>query len=178
MKRRKLDNGITIVTYAVPPSILQAGCDADVSLTDGVAQHQYSPWWEWYPAGSSWITNMPVSPGDLLDCLINLQVGSTTAASIFLGNQTTNVGLTFSAEAPPGTSLMGNCAEWIIEAFGSLGPLARYGQVEFTDCNAGMVGGQTVSAGAGTTINMVNANGQVISAGTIVNPTQVQVVYV
>jgi hypothetical protein len=158
--------------------VLQAGCDADVSLSGGVTQYQYLPWWQWYPGGTFWITNMPVSPGDLLDCLISLQAGSTTTASIFLGNKTTNVGLTFSAEAPEGASLAGNCAEWIIEAFGLLGPLARYSPVDFTNCNAGTVKGQTVSAGTGTTINMVDTNGNVVSSGQIINPTDVRVVYI
>jgi hypothetical protein len=158
--------------------VLQAGCDSDVSLSGGVAQPQYRPWWEWYPAGSAWITNMPVSPGDVLDCLITVAAGSTTTATINLANQTTGVALTFDATAPAGTALSGNCAEWIIEAFGSLGTLASYGQVTFTGCAAGSLAGATINAGAGTTIDMVDAAGAVISRGAIVNPTEVQVSYV
>jgi len=158
--------------------VLQAGCDADITLSGDATQHQYCPWWEWYPLDSQWITNMPVSPGDVLDCLINLQAGSNSAASIFLGNKTTNVGLTFAAEAPAGSTFAGNCAEWIIEAFGTLGPLANYNRVVFADCNAGSASGQTVTAGSGTTINMVDASGNVVSTGTIPNPTEVQVSYV
>lgn len=164
--------------YEGSRDVLQAGCDADISLSGGVTQHKYCPWWEWYPREAVVITNMPVSPGDVLDCLISLQAGSTTTASIFFGNKTTNVGFTFSAEAKAGYPLVGNCAEWIVEAFGNLGPLARFSQVDFTNCNAGTVEGQPVSAGAGTAINMVDPDGKVVSTGTIINPTDVQVVYI
>jgi len=50
--------------------------------------------------------------------------------------------------------------------------------VDFTNCNAGTVKGQTVSAGTGTTINMVDTNGNVVSSGQIINPTDVRVVYI
>jgi hypothetical protein len=159
------------------PDVLQAGCDADVNLSNGITQHQYLPWWEWFPGDTCSITNISVSAGDVLDCLISVQAGSTAAASILLGNHTTNVALTFSIVAPAGTSLVGNCAEWIIEAFGSLGTLAPYGHVDFSDCNAGTVGGQTITAGQGAVINMVDATDQIVSAGTIINPTEVQVRY-
>jgi hypothetical protein len=158
--------------------VLQAGCDANVTLEGGTPQLQYRPWWEWYPADSSWIDNLAVSPGDMLDCLISLLVGSTTTAQVFLGNMTTNQGHVFSLQAPTGTSLVGNCAEWIIEAFGSLGPLASYGVVNFGNCNAGTVSGAIVPAGNGVIINMTNGDsGPVISTGLIVDATDVRVSY-
>ncbi len=160
--------------------VLQAGCDADVMITGGVTQHQYSPWWEWYPAGSFWITTLPVSPGDQLSCLICVQQGSTTAASIFIGNDTNNVSCYFSATAPAGTSLVGNTAEWIVEALEidtNVPELARYGSVLFTDCNAGTVGGVTVQSGSGNTINMIDSSDDVISTGELIGNSEVQVDY-
>jgi hypothetical protein len=159
------------------PDVLQAGCDADVNLSGGVTQHQYLPWWEWFPGDTSSINNISVSAGDVIDCLISVQAGSTATASIIFGNQTNNVAITFSIEAPAGISLVGNCAEWIIEAFGSLGALAPYGHVDFSDCNAGTVAGHTITVGQGTVINMVDATDQIVSAGMIINPTEVQVRY-
>jgi hypothetical protein len=161
--------------------VLQAGCDADVIISGGVVQHQFNPWWEWYPAGSQWISTMLVSPGDELTCLICVQAGSGTNASIFLGNVTTGVGHFFSATAPTGTTLQGNCAEWIVEALEidtNAPELAQYTTVEFTECNAGTVAGATVHADSGNTINMVDGNRAVISEGAILGPTQVQVQYV
>ena len=161
--------------------VLQAGCDADVMTSGGVVQHQFNPWWEWYPAGSFWISTIPVSPGDELTCLICVQSGSTTQASIFLGNVTTSVGSFFAATAPGGTNLRGNCAEWIVEALEidtSTPELAQYTTVEFTECNAGTVGGVSIQSGSGNTINMVDGGGSVISEGQLVGSTQVQVSYV
>ena len=89
----------------------------------------FNPWWEWYPAGSFWITTVAVSPGDELTCLICVQPGSTSLASIFLGNVTTRVGCFFSAAAPPGVSLLGNCAEWIVEALKYLRQRPRAGKI-------------------------------------------------
>ena len=162
--------------YGGSHDVLQAGCDADVSLSDGVTQYRYCPWWEWYPDASVQITNMPVSPGDVLHCLICLQAGSTSVASIFLGNKTTAKGLTFTAEIPPSASLSGNCAEWIIEATGDWGPLARFSQVDFIDCDAGTNSGQTVTTEGGTAINMVDGD-DVVSTGRITGPSGVQIVY-
>jgi hypothetical protein len=161
--------------------VLQAGCDADTIISGGVVQHQFNPWWEWYPAGSYWISTIPVSPGDELTCLICVQAGSTTNAFIFLSNVTTGVGSFFSATAPTGTTLQGNCAEWIVEALEidtNTPELAQYTTVEFTECNAGTVAGATVQAGGGSTINMVDGGGNVISKGEILGATEVQVEYV
>lgn len=158
--------------------VLQAGCDADVTLAGGATQLQYFPWSEWYPLDSSWITNLPVSPGHILDCMIGATGSSGTTATIFLGNKTTGIGLHFSAQAPQGTVFSGNCAEWIVEAFGSLGPLANYGQIKFSDCNSGTGGGATIEVGSGITIDMVDADQQIISRSSISGATDVTVTYV
>lgn len=162
--------------------VLQAGCDADVMmLLDGATRPQFHPWWEWYPAGSFWITTIIASPGDELTCLICVHPGSTTAASIFLGNVTTKVGCFFAATAPPGIRLLGNCAEWIVEALethDNLPELAKNKTVKFTECRAGTVGGYTVSPGNGHAIHMVDSSNVVISKGEILSKTEVQVSYV
>jgi hypothetical protein len=157
--------------------VLQAGCDADVTSTAGTQQRQFLPWWEWYPAGSFWITNMPVNLGDTLDCLITVQLGSSSAATISFGNQTTGVAHNWSATAPAGVSLSGNCAEWIVESFGSLGPLPQFSAVDFTSCAAGTAGGQALSAGDANTIVMVDANGQALSTATIPDSSTVKISY-
>jgi len=161
--------------------LLQAGCDADVKISGAVHQHQFNPWWEWYPAGSFWITSIPVSSGDELTCLICVHPGSTTAASIFFGNVTTGIGCFFSATAPPGIALLGNCAEWIVEALNTCDntpELAKYTAVKFTECRAGTVRGYTVSPGSGSAIDMVDSSNVVISKGQILSKTEVQVSYV
>ncbi len=158
--------------------VLQAGCDVDVSLIAGVIQRRYRPWWEWYPGGSFWLDNLVVSPGDVLDCLIHLQPGSRTAATVFFANRTTNIAMTFSASAPDGTALAGNCAEWVVEAFDNVGPLAQFGAVDFSDCNAGAANGVAVPAGVAGSIDMTGPDGRVLVSSAIVGQTGVRVTHV
>jgi Peptidase A4 family len=133
----------------------------------------------WFPAGSYWITNFPVSQGDTLNCVICVSAGSTSEAVISFYNVTTNIAARFVATAPSGTSLAGNSAEWVVERLEidtNTPELARYGDLYFDDATAGTVSGALLEAGSGNTINMVN-NGQVISEGNIETPTLVQVRY-
>jgi hypothetical protein len=167
--------------------VLHAGCEVDtmnVSAAGGGAyvNTQFKPFWEWRPAGSFYITNMPVTNSDELTSLICLHQGSTNQATIFLGNLTTKIGLWFQATAPTGVSLSGNCAEWIVEALAIDTPapeLAIYGQgITFTDCNAGTVSGRSVDLSTGGIINMVDASNKPISQANIASPTEVTVSYV
>jgi hypothetical protein len=159
--------------------VLQAGCDSDVMTSGGNVSRQLNPWWEWYPAGSFWISNLAISQGDTVNCLICVTEGSTTSALILLYNVTSNISASFQATAPTGTNLVGNSAEWVIERLEidtNTPELARYGDVYFDEANAGTVGNATLHAGSGNTINMVD-NGNVISTGTIETQTLVQVRY-
>ena len=167
--------------------VLHAGCEVDtmnVSTSGGGAyvNTKFRPFWEWRPAGSFYITNMPVTNADELMSLICMHQGSANQATIFLGNLTTEIGLWFQATAPAGVSLSGNCAEWIVEALAIDTPtpeLAIYGQgIAFTDCNAGTVSGRSVDLSTGSTINMVDSSNKPISQAFIGSPTEVTVSYV
>ena len=57
--------------------------------------------------------NLAVWVGDLLVCTI--VADSSTTASIVLSNSTTDQAVTFGVTAPTGTTLVGSCAEWIVE---------------------------------------------------------------
>jgi hypothetical protein len=159
--------------------VLQAGCDSDVMTSGGTIQRQLNPWWEWFPAGSFWISNLPVAQGDTMDGLICVDAGSTTSATIFLLNLTSGVGASFIATAPSGTSLAGNSAEWVVERLEidtNTPELARYGDVYFAEANAGTVANALINAGSGNVIDMVDS-GNTISTGVIETPTLVQVSY-
>ena len=159
--------------------ILQAGCDSDVSTSGGAPQHQYNPWWEWFPAGSFWITNLSFAPGDEIALLICVTAGSTSSAAVFLSNSTTNTGGFFHATAPSGTNLVGNSAEWIVEALSSpIGfTLAKFDTVDFKDCNAGTVSGATVQSGSAGLIDMINASDSIIANSSLIGATEVEVKY-
>lgn len=160
--------------------VLQAGCDSDVMTIIGITARQLNPWWEWYPAGSFWISNLPVAQGDTMDGLICVHQGSVTAATIYLLNVTSGVGASFQATAPSGTSLVGNTAEWVVERLEidtNTPELARYGDVYFDSAFAGTVAGALLDAGDGNVIDMVDSSGNTISTGQIEAPALVQVRY-
>jgi hypothetical protein len=158
--------------------VLQAGCDCNVSQVGGAAQPPtYEAWWQWFPATSQSIGGMAVSAGDELDCLIALAAGSTKAATIHFANRTSGVSHVFDVTAQPAARFRGNCAEWIVEAYGGLAPLASYGQIDFRNCNAGSAAGATVPAGGGNPIILQLPGGGVVSTGAIVSPTEVRVTY-
>jgi hypothetical protein len=162
------------------PDILQAGCDSDVMTSGGVVQRQLNPWWEWFPEGTFWISNFPVNQGDTLECLICADQNSTTSANIYLVNQTSGARTAFAVTAPSGTTLAGNCAEWIVEAIEidtQTPELASYGDAYFNAAFAGTVNGTFLQAGDGNTINMTDANNNVISTGNIENPKLVRCSY-
>lgn len=159
------------------PDIMQAGCDSDIQTNGTSPSHQYNPWWEWFPAGSFWITNLSFSPGDEISMLICITEGSNTSAAVFFSNETKNTGGFFHATAPAGTTVQGTSAEWIVEALGSsIGfALAKFDTVEFTDCYAGFTGGGSVDSGTGSLINMSNGTGK--ATASLVGSTGVQIVY-
>ncbi|MHB8959413.1 MAG: G1 family glutamic endopeptidase [Candidatus Limnocylindrales bacterium] len=142
------------------PDVLQAGTEQDV--VGGV--HQTYLWWEWFPEYEVQLTNPTVSPGDVIYCAIC--VHSPTEAGFYLTNLTTGVATSFTKTAPSGTTLVGNCAEWIVEAptvNGNQSALPAYGLVYFDECVAGTKKGATLHGGQGTPISMVNANNAQIS---------------
>jgi hypothetical protein len=150
--------------------ILQAGVECEVQFTSsGVAQTIY-PWLEWLPENEIQITNLAVSVGDLLVC--NITSNSSTTATIVLSNSTNNQWTAFDVTAPTGTTLVGNCAEWIVERpnFGGLTQLANYDSVTFQEAFGGtnLPGSDAVrDPREGDAINMTGDNGVVISTGTV-----------
>jgi hypothetical protein len=169
------------------PDVLQAGCDADIMESAGKQQIEYNPWWEWWPAGSYWITNMPAKAGDQFFCWIQCLPMLASSAKpnsglILLINNSQAYAMFFVATAPAGTALQGNCAEWILEALetgpGGAPELAKYSTVKFTNCAAVTVKDKVLYPDVGNTINMVNSSGSVISKGTFVGTREVDVSYV
>jgi hypothetical protein len=159
--------------------ILQAGCDSDIEESGRSTPHQYNPWWEWFPAGSFWITNLTFSPGDEISLLICVTQDSTTSAGVFFGNNTTNTAAFFHATPPAGTTLVGNSAEWIVEALSSsIGfTLAKFDTVQFTDCNAGTVSGAAIQSGSAGLIDMIDSSNAVIASASLIGASDVQVKY-
>ena len=162
--------------------VCQAGVECEVYQNGASTSRNVYPWWEWYPAGEVQITNLAVSPGDMITMLIcTAAAAGSTTASVFYTNRTSGASTSFSITAPAGTKLAGNCAEWIVEAptvGGAQSAVADYGEVFFSTCEAATNTGVTVSGGTGNNINMTSAGGTVVSDGNLITPTVVQCAYV
>ena len=146
--------------------VFQAGVECDSISLLGVTQATISPWWEWYPEYEIQITNLPVATGDELYCL--LTVTAPTAGTIVLKNITQGLAVTFQVTAPTGTTLSGNCSEWIVEApgiDGALSTLTNYGTVTFVDCSSTVNNGSIIQSGSGRLLDM-SRSGQVLSKAT------------
>ncbi len=156
--------------------VFQVGVRSDSFGLNGAVRTQRA-WWEWYPEDEVDITNFPVSPGQSILGL--LTVISNVIGNVLLINQTTGLTTAFGVVAPSGTSLAGNCAEWIVErpAFnGVFSTLADYGEMNFKDCSAGTSGGITLLSSAGVSYNMSNGT-QIVSQGTLQGANTVNCVY-
>ena len=89
--------------------VLQAGIEHDV--TEPGAKTNYYLWYEWFPDVEIQIQNLKVKPGDEIHCTVTSK--STTSANVIIGTNLLGVSIDF--QAPAGTTLQGNCAEWIVE---------------------------------------------------------------
>ncbi|HEY3749908.1 MAG TPA: G1 family glutamic endopeptidase [Pseudonocardiaceae bacterium] len=165
--------------------VCQAGIQSAVFRSGGSVTRVIYPWWEWFPEPEIQITNLPVNPGDMITALLCTSGAGATSASVFLTNRTTGDSTSVSFSAPTGTSLVGNCAEWIVEAptvNGQQSAMADYGQVFFSVCEAFLgtiaAGGTTVDGGTGDNINMNDSAGHEVSSGGLVTGTVVQCEYV
>jgi len=159
--------------------VCQIGVECEVFRGGTSTSRNIYPWWEWFPLPEMQITNFPVAPGDMLTMLLCTTGADATSASAFLTNRTTGASTSFSFNAPNGTKLVGNCAEWIVEAptvGGTQSAIADYGEVFFSVCEASLTNNTTVNGGTGDNINLT-ANGQIVSDGNLITSTIIQCLY-
>jgi hypothetical protein len=164
------------------PDVFQAGVECDAAISGGGIQRTIYLWWAWFPDNEVQITNIAVSAGDVVSCILTA-INSTTG-NVLLKNTTTGTATTFHVSAPKHTALAGNSAEWIAErpeVRGSLARLADYDQTTFTNCAATTAATSTMPAttiqpSAGNNINMMDG-AATISQGTILAPSSVQCIY-
>jgi len=165
--------------------VFQAGVSCDVCRNVSQIMLNIYPWWEWWPGPEVQITNTTfgVSTGDMISMLVCSASGAgSTTGTIFMSNRITGVWTFFQVTAPGTTKLVGNSAEWIVEApeWAQVGrtqsAMADYGQVFFDECFAVTLTGTTVNAGTGNNVNRTY-NGNVDSRGVLVAPNVVQCLY-
>jgi hypothetical protein len=165
--------------------VCQIGFECEVYRSGSSVVRNVYPWWEWFPESEVAITNFSASPGDMVTALLCTSGGGATDASAYFTNRTTGATTSLSFSAPAGTSLVGNSAEWVVEAptvGGQQSAVADYGEVFFSECQAfaGTIagGGTAVGGGTGDSITMDDSAGNQVSICNLITPTIVQCEYV
>jgi Peptidase A4 family len=160
--------------------VCQAGMICSVYQSGSSITRNIYPWHEWYP--SSWveITNLAISPGDMVSMLICTPQGAgSTTATVYFSNTTSGLSTSYAITAPGTTKLAGNSAEWIVETpyvNGVLTQMPDYGEVFFSTCEAYLTNGTVVNGGTGNNINLAQG-GKTVSTGALVTPTIIQCQY-
>ncbi len=156
--------------------VLQGGTESDAFCALGglISSTFYSPWFEWYPAGSVRISNFPVNPGD--DIFLEVWNTSSTQGYAYYVNYNTNQTVEVGFTAPSGTYLVGNSAEWVVErpgVNGGLATLTNYISDYFSDCYAYTWSYTTYTPGSASAlqVTMLDNNGYAISYPTLLGST-------
>ena len=165
--------------------VCQIGIETAAYRSGNTVVTSIYPWWEWYPEAEVAITNFPVAPGDMVTALLCTQGAGSTSATAYFTNRTNGATTSLTFTAPTGTSLVGNSAEWIVEAptvGGAQSAVADYGEVFFSVCeavayNANATQSTVVGGGTGDNINL-EVGGNVVSEGILITPTIIQCEYV
>ncbi|KAK9576142.1 hypothetical protein V6Z92_009424 [Aspergillus fumigatus] len=164
--------GIDGDTYA--NAILQAGVDFYV---DPNGAHTYDAWFEWFPDSAHGF-DMAVNRGDVV--VVKVESTSPSEGVAIIENQTSGQTVSTTLKAPsPTATLAGQNAEWIVEDFQSgatMVPLADFGRVEFTGCEA-KAGGKSYGLTNATIID-IQQDGKVKTHTTIVSDSELVVEYV
>lgn len=139
------------------PDVLQAGVEFDSYCLGTLTASQNYAWYEWYPNAAVKITNFPVNPGD--DVYVEVFPSSPTQGQVWMLNNNTAQIATFTFNAPAGTSLVADSAEWAIGrplVGGSLSTLTDFTSAFFwnatSETKAGT--GLTVSSSSTIPVNM------------------------
>ena len=144
------------------PNVVQAGSATDAKAGLGGSTHL---WYEWTPQPSVKITNIGANPGDVIYGLICAP--APTTATISLVNMTNGTMTTFSVHPPAtGTALVGNSAEWVVEA-----PLinnvqsvpGHFGVVFFDNAFAGTAANASLDGGQADDLISMVQNGVTLS---------------
>jgi hypothetical protein len=155
--------------------VLQAGIGTDAAC--GNAQTTYA-WIEWYPYSESEIP-LAVAPGD--DMFIEVWDTSSTVGYAYVENISTGQVEEYKLTAPNGYKLVGNSAEWIVEApgvNGSQATLADFGYDIFWGAAAYNFAGNEFVPGSPTTVQVdMVQGGTTVSIPYLFDSTAFYVVY-
>jgi hypothetical protein len=161
--------------------VLQAGVDMDAYCGGAGVFSDYGAWYEWYPAGEAEIGGIAVSPGD--DVFVEIWNTNPVQGGVYMVDYNANQAVTLGFGPPPGYGLIGNSAEWIVEAPGLVGgggtTLANYSQEFLANAFAGNFVSQIYQPGAPAglaevPIVMLDGAGAAISAASLLGTNAMQ----
>ena len=157
--------------------VLQAGTESDAYCGSNGSATYYSAWIEWYPYSESRIS-LPVTPGD--DMFVEVWDTSATNGYAYVENINTGVVQEYNLTPPSGTRLVGNSAEWIVEAptVGTQATLADYGYDFFFGAGAYNFKYNYFNPGSSSSvqIDMVQG-GKTVSTPYLLNSSTIEFVY-
>jgi hypothetical protein len=90
--------------------VFQAGTETDLNCDSGPT---YYAWIEWFPNSEIRVTNLEIAPGDAMS--ISAFIGVDNRKHLTIDNLTTRKSVSLAMTPPPGTNLVGNSIEWIVE---------------------------------------------------------------
>ncbi len=132
--------------------VLQAGTESDAYCNGGVQSTNYDAWFEWAPYPEVVISGLSVSPGT--DMWVAVWSSNATTGHAYVLNYNTNTAATITFSAPPGTNLIGNSAEWVVER-----PLLTTGYATLTNYISDYFSGSSAGEGNsafGFTLNFLS----------------------
>jgi hypothetical protein len=161
-------------------ALIQAGVNGVSSCRSGKQTLTYSTWYEWFPLPSVNFKNFPTSPGD--DYSVYVESLSATKAKAFLVNYVENKSVSITFSAPGGSRVIGNSAEWILEAptvGGGQTAVANYSQDYFGFADAENFDlkysypGEPASGVQSVESEMINKSGTLVSVPELLGPTSI-----
>jgi hypothetical protein len=170
--------------YVQSSDVLQAGTEADSTCKDGVNTPTYFAWYEWAPAGTIVVQNLPIVAGDAVQVWV--WNDDPTHGHAYIENIATGDYVTLALTAPPGVQLTGDTAEWIVESptggagFNDGVSIPNYGQTVMVGASATTHDGKAFSPGTQGVQSLINVSlcdatchGE-LSAATLAGPAAVQ----
>jgi Peptidase A4 family len=125
-------------------SLIQTGTNSQARRFFGATVSAHYAWHEWYPGGSSRISNVPVAPGDEIYARAWFE---NPFGKYFLANMTRGY-QAFTQDTAPGQPFVGESAEWIVERPSENGvpqPLARFDPINIYLAGGGATNGPSRS---------------------------------
>ncbi len=140
----------------------------------------YFAWFAWVPGPAVTISNLPVSPGDSIECWLWL-INSTRCVG-YMQNATQGIGTSLGFSAPSeSAAALGLTAEWIVECpseGSNVVYLPSIGDVFMNQCWAADQQFNAYSLQGAFTQTMTDVNGAAMATTQILNSTTLEVSYV